>query len=110
MRTSFSIAFTNEGQLRMRVAGKLTGHAAREGLELLQTAARWGGNDIMLDLRETTSLDSLGIRIFHWIRRQNGNLKVEVIPPMLGVSDEELAVIACAASPNSSGDRHHIAS
>ncbi|TET35325.1 MAG: hypothetical protein E3J72_11405 [Planctomycetota bacterium] len=98
MRTSFSIAYTSDGRLKMQIVGKLTGHAAREGLELLQTAAKWGGKGIMLDLRETTSLDSLGIGIFEWIHSQNGNLNVDVVPPIQGISDDELAIISRTAS------------
>ncbi|TET35816.1 MAG: hypothetical protein E3J72_09925 [Planctomycetota bacterium] len=98
MRTSFSIAFADGGQLQMRIAGKLTGHAAREGLALLKTVAEQGGKDILLDLRETTSLDSLGIGIFDWIRSRNGNLNVNILPPVLGMSEEELDLIAQAGN------------
>ncbi|TET34468.1 MAG: hypothetical protein E3J72_14205 [Planctomycetota bacterium] len=93
MRTAFSIAFRDDGRLQIGVSGKLTGHAAREGLALLQLAVEQGRRKITLDLRETTSLDSLGIRIFDWIRNQNGNLNFNLIPPVKGVSDEELACI-----------------
>ncbi|TET33470.1 MAG: hypothetical protein E3J72_16760 [Planctomycetota bacterium] len=98
MRTSFSIAFTDDGRFRLRISGKLTGHAAREGLELLKTAVDWGRKDILIDLRETTSVDSLGIGVFDWIRGQNGDLNVSVVPPVRGVSDEELASITRTAS------------
>jgi len=96
MRTSFSIAYADDGQLQMRITGKLTGHAAREGLEFLQTAVGLGNGrrDIRLDLRGTTSIDSLGIEMFNWIRGQNGNLNVRVLPPIMGVSDDELESIS----------------
>ncbi|TET31450.1 MAG: hypothetical protein E3J72_22300 [Planctomycetota bacterium] len=93
MRTTFSIAYADNGKLRMRVSGKLTGHSAREGLELLKTAAMQGKREIVLDLRKTTSLDSLGFAMFDWIREQNGNLNVSIIPPVLGIGEEELAII-----------------
>ncbi|TET35788.1 MAG: hypothetical protein E3J72_09775 [Planctomycetota bacterium] len=94
MRTSFSIACMEDGRLQMRVSGKLTGHSAREGLALLKIAAEQGRRGIMLDLRETTSLDSLGIAMLDWIRKQNGNLNVDIAPPIRGVSEDELLYIA----------------
>ncbi|TET35850.1 MAG: hypothetical protein E3J72_10110 [Planctomycetota bacterium] len=98
MKKTFSFAYTDNGQLEMRVAGKFTGHTARDGLELLQAVVEEGGKEIVLDLRETTSVDSLGIRVFDWIREQNGSLSVDIIPPVKGVSDDELAHIELAAS------------
>ncbi|TET37469.1 MAG: hypothetical protein E3J72_05735 [Planctomycetota bacterium] len=93
MRTAFSIAYKDDGRLQIGVSGKLTGHAAREGLEFLKLAVEQGKREITLDLRETTSLDSLGIRIFDWIQNQNGNLSCDVLLPLMGVSDDELACI-----------------
>ncbi|TET36524.1 MAG: hypothetical protein E3J72_08565 [Planctomycetota bacterium] len=98
MITSFSFAFTNDGRLKMRIAGKLTGCAARKGLDLLRSAAESGRRKINLDLRETTSVDSLGIAMFNWIRSQNGNLSVDILPPIKGVSEDELACIEQAVS------------
>ncbi|TET32594.1 MAG: hypothetical protein E3J72_19275 [Planctomycetota bacterium] len=98
MKTAISIAYGNDGRLQMGISGKLTGHVAREGLELLKLAVEKGKREISLDLRETTSLDSLGIKIFDWIRSRNGDLKVGIIPPIRGVSDEELASITRRAS------------
>ncbi|TET35865.1 MAG: hypothetical protein E3J72_10195 [Planctomycetota bacterium] len=94
MRTAFSIALRDDGRLQIGVSGKLTGHAAREGLALLQMVVAEGKREITLDMRKTTSLDSLGMGIFDWIRNQNGSLKCDVLPPVMGVSDEELACIA----------------
>jgi hypothetical protein len=93
MRTAFSIGLRDDGRLQIVVSGKLTGHAARKGLALLQMAVAEGKREITLDMRETTSLDSLGIGIFDWIRSQNGNLNCNVLPPLMGVSDDELAFI-----------------
>ncbi|TET32671.1 MAG: hypothetical protein E3J72_19075 [Planctomycetota bacterium] len=93
MNTSLSVAFTEDGLMQMRVAGKLTGHAARRGLEILRSAAESGRWKLKFDLRETTSIDSLGLAIFNWIRKQNGNLKIAVVLPVQGVSDEELEYI-----------------
>jgi len=97
MRSSFSLSVTEKG-LNLTVSGKLTGRVAREGLELLQSAVEHGDRKIMLDLRETTSIDTLGIRIFDWIRGQNGRLNVEVLPPMTGVNKDELASIASSVT------------
>ncbi|TET33476.1 MAG: hypothetical protein E3J72_16790 [Planctomycetota bacterium] len=94
MRTAFSITFRDDGRLQIGVSGKLTGHAAREGLELLQMVVAEGKREILLDLRETTSLDSLGIGIFDWIRSQNGNLDFDVLLPVRGVSEDELEYIS----------------
>jgi ABC-type transporter Mla MlaB component len=107
MRTSFSITFANGGQLQMRIAGKLTGYAAREGLAFLKTAVKQGGKDILLDLREITSLDSLGLGIFDWIRSQNGNMNVDILPPVLGINEEELTFIAQTASRGKTPDSHN---
>jgi hypothetical protein len=94
MNTSFAITFKENGLLQIKIAGKLVGHAAREGLGLLKLASKRGMKKIRLDLRETTSVDSLGIAIFDWIHAQNGNLKVSIQPPLKGVSNDELALIA----------------
>ncbi|TET33819.1 MAG: hypothetical protein E3J72_15870 [Planctomycetota bacterium] len=104
MRTSFSIAYTDDGQLQMRITGKFTGHAAREGLEFLRSAIGPGRRDVKLDLRETTSIDSLGIEMFNWIRGQNGKLSVKVLPPIMGVSDDELKSIALNSLQGSEPD------
>jgi hypothetical protein len=97
MRSSISLSVTGKG-LNLRVSGKLIGRIAREGLELLQTVVEHGDRKITLDLRETTSLDSLGIRMFDWIRGQNGRLDVEVLAPVTGINDEELASISSAVT------------
>ncbi|TET36843.1 MAG: hypothetical protein E3J72_07575 [Planctomycetota bacterium] len=98
MSTSFSIAFTDDGRLQVSVSGKLSGHAARKGLDLLRTAVDSGRRKICLDLSETVSIDSLGISIFDWIRSQNGSLNVNIQPPLRGVSDDEIEVISRAAN------------
>ena len=40
--SAFSISFRDDGRLQIGVSGKLTGHAAREGLELLQMVVAEG--------------------------------------------------------------------
>jgi len=98
MKTSFSIACSNNGQVKVRIKGKLVGHVAREGLELLQTIVENGDRKITLDLREMTSLDTLGIKMFDWIRGQNGRLNVDVFPPIMGVNDDDLVSIASSVT------------
>jgi ABC-type transporter Mla MlaB component len=92
----------------MQVAGKLAGHAARKGLAFLQEAIEAGRREIRLDLREITSIDSLGLAIFDWIRRQNGNLMVDVISPLRGVSEEQLDfIIENTLTGNKPGQPHN---
>jgi ABC-type transporter Mla MlaB component len=98
MRASFSITFMENGRFHMRVSGKLTGHIAREVHEFLQSAINLGSREIMIDLSEITSIDSLGIGIFSWIHGKNGNLHVDIFPPVRGVSDDEYAMVVLAAS------------
>jgi hypothetical protein len=108
MSTEFSIAFTDEGRLEIRIAGRLTGHAARKGIAFLQTAVGAGLQEIKLDLGEITSIDSLGATVFDWIRRQNGNLIVDVVSPFRGVSEEQLDFIKqITLSGNKSCQRHN---
>ncbi|MHC4663264.1 MAG: STAS domain-containing protein [Planctomycetota bacterium] len=101
MSTSFAIAFTDDGRLSVRMSGKLTGHVAREGLDFLKAAVELGKQEIKLDLREVTSLDSIGVSIFNWILSRNGTLKVDVAPPLAGVSDDELEPITRIITNNS---------
>ncbi|TET32456.1 MAG: hypothetical protein E3J72_19530 [Planctomycetota bacterium] len=103
MKTSFAITFRENGQLQIKIAGKLVGHAAREGLDFIKLASSRGMKNIRLDLRETTSVDSLGFAIFDWIRQQNGNLKISIAPPLKGLTDDELSSIAGVSKSRFSG-------
>ncbi|TET31604.1 MAG: hypothetical protein E3J72_22075 [Planctomycetota bacterium] len=94
MSTFISMTFTEGGELRMRMSGRLTGHVAREGLSLLKRAVELGKQKIKLDLQDVTSFDSIGTSILDWISKQNGNLNIDVIPPIRKIGKDELAPIA----------------
>jgi len=79
MNTEVTLKYQTNGDVRMKVSGKLIGHKARNGLDLLKSVVEQGHRDIVLDLSECTSTDSLGDAIFDWIRNQNGSLNVNVI-------------------------------
>jgi anti-anti-sigma regulatory factor len=98
MSAIFSITYTGHGQFQVRIVGNLSGHVARNGLALLQSAVEAGNREIKLDLEEMTSVDSLGIAIFNWLQSRNGNLKVDIALPIIGVSEDQLAYIAQASS------------
>jgi hypothetical protein len=107
MSTEFAIAFTDEGRLEIRIAGRLTGHVARKGLVFLQTAVGAGLQEIKLDLGEITSIDSLGATIFNWIKEQNGGLSVDVVTPVRDLSGDRLAHIALASYSENKSDGSH---
>ncbi|MHC4660925.1 MAG: STAS domain-containing protein [Planctomycetota bacterium] len=92
--TQFQIAFLENGRLLIQLRGKLTGHAARKGLDILQLVVRSGWRQISLDLHEISSVDSLGLAIFDWIRGQNGSLDISITPPMLDMKYERLKPVA----------------
>jgi anti-anti-sigma regulatory factor len=107
MRTSFSITYTGCGQSQVRIVGNLNGHVARNGLTLLQSAIEAGSREIKLDLKEMISIDSLGIAIFNWLQSRNGNLKVDIVLPILGISENQLAYIAQASSSANKSTRRY---
>ncbi|TET31591.1 MAG: hypothetical protein E3J72_22010 [Planctomycetota bacterium] len=83
----------------MRLSGKLTGSFARESLLLLKGAVELGKQSIELDLREVTSIDSIGSSILNWIYGQNGNLGVDILQPVPGIGENEFPPIARIVSP-----------
>jgi ABC-type transporter Mla MlaB component len=91
---SYTISFGEKGSLQIKISGKLAGHAARDVMEFIKFVVERGVKNIRLDLRQTTSVDSLGIAVFDWIHTQNASVKVSVLPPLKGVTDDELALIA----------------
>ncbi|MHC4660918.1 MAG: STAS domain-containing protein [Planctomycetota bacterium] len=88
MSTSFQIAFTDDGQMQMNIAGSLTGHIARKGFDFLRAAVETGHRKVKLDLRDITSIDSLGIAILDWVKGQNGSLNADILLPAAGTSSE----------------------
>ncbi|TET38293.1 MAG: hypothetical protein E3J72_03520 [Planctomycetota bacterium] len=79
MNTAVTFEYQTNGSVKMKVTGKLIGHKARNGLDLLKSVVEQGHRDIILDLRECTSTDSLGDAILEWIHTQNGSLSVNVM-------------------------------
>ncbi|TET32558.1 MAG: hypothetical protein E3J72_19370 [Planctomycetota bacterium] len=94
MEDSFSIDFKDNGLMQIRISGKFNGHSARKGLAFLKTAVEQGIRQIRFDLSDTVSFDSLGIGVFDWIRSQNGDLNIEVIPPVRVFGEDELESIS----------------
>ncbi|MHC4660768.1 MAG: hypothetical protein ACYS8W_03680 [Planctomycetota bacterium] len=88
MKTAVTLEYMLTGPVKMKIAGKLIGHKARNGLELLKTVVGQGHKNIVLDLSQCTSTDSLGEAIFDWIRSQNGGLSVDILHPILGGTTE----------------------
>jgi len=93
MSAKFTMAFNDDGSLTVRMAGKLRGHAAREGLEFLRHALELNQRNIRLDLRDITSVDSIGKTIFNWIRGRNGNRRIDMIQPAPDFESDRLASI-----------------
>ncbi|MHC4661999.1 MAG: STAS domain-containing protein [Planctomycetota bacterium] len=73
------------GALKFSITGKFAGHAALNCLEFLKQATVRRNTHIILDLRECTSMDSLGIGVIDWIKDQNGQIQVEVLEPFFGL-------------------------
>ncbi|TET39251.1 MAG: hypothetical protein E3J72_00990 [Planctomycetota bacterium] len=94
MKVAFTLFCYENGKLRLQVAGKFTGHTARRILELLQSAVEFQSREIMLDLRKITSIDSIGVTVLDWVKCQNGNLSVDIFPPVRSLGVEWLASAA----------------
>jgi anti-anti-sigma factor len=80
-----SIEFQDNGRFLLRLSGNLTGHAARKSLEILQTAIDQGRRNTCLDLRNVTSIDSLGLTILDWIYHWHENAEVNILLPAMGM-------------------------
>ncbi|TET31476.1 MAG: hypothetical protein E3J72_22440 [Planctomycetota bacterium] len=106
MSATFTVDFRDDGSLLVRMAGKLRGHAAREGLMFLKNALEAGQRKVRLDLRQITSIDSIGRTVFNWIRGQNGS--IDVLQPVMDFESDELAAISLSEfSENETGNSYH---
>ncbi len=78
----------------MNVTGKLVGHTARGGLVFLRAITESGIRNITFDLRNVTSIDSIGIAILNHICGQSERLNVSFQPPIRDSYADELVSIS----------------
>jgi anti-anti-sigma regulatory factor len=74
--------YPENGLIQLRIVGKLTGFTARGGLSLLRAVFEQGKRGIMIDLRDVTSVDSIGVSILNFLHNQAGKLNVQYLPPV----------------------------
>ncbi|TET31470.1 MAG: hypothetical protein E3J72_22410 [Planctomycetota bacterium] len=106
MSTEISILMKNQA-VELQVAGKLIGHVARNCFTFLRQLAEQKYS-IVLDLHDCTSVDSVGVTIFDWLRRENGSVDVKVIPPLLSFCDEEFTGVKFTSDAESETVRNAV--
>ena len=106
MSTEISILMKNQA-VELQVAGKLIGHVARNCFTFLRQLAEQKYS-IVLDLHDCTSVDSVGVTIFDWLRRENGSVDVKVIQPVLSFCDEEFTGVKFTSDAESETVRNAV--
>jgi len=78
-------------KITLRVSGKLRGHAALNCFSALRETVLQEKLPVIFDLRECTSIDSIGVAILKWIRTTNGNSNVKILKPKMNLNEKDLA-------------------
>ncbi|TET35310.1 MAG: hypothetical protein E3J72_11330 [Planctomycetota bacterium] len=93
MKEKISITIENQA-VKLHIAGRLTGHVARNCFAILRRLIE-SYPSVFLDLNDCTSVDSVGVTLFEWIREQNGNVKI--VPPFPSLDDSQLVAAKLAS-------------
>ncbi|TET32667.1 MAG: hypothetical protein E3J72_19050 [Planctomycetota bacterium] len=89
--------------IELKFSGKLTGHMALNCFSMLRDLARKKEWPIVLDLRECTSIDSIGVTILEWVRTQNGRLNVQILHPALDLGEKDFVSVKLCPDWSKSG-------
>ncbi|TET35728.1 MAG: hypothetical protein E3J72_10230, partial [Planctomycetota bacterium] len=75
--------------IELRFTGKLRGYTALNCFSVLRELVGREKIPIALDLRECTSLDSIGVAILEWISTQGPHRNVKILRPALDLGETD---------------------